>query len=79
MSVIQTIKMQKKNFKKGRLDYYKPDQVPVFFGHYWMKGKLELQKPNVCCLDYSVAKGGVLVAYRWNGEQELNEGGLVYV
>lgn len=79
MSVIQTIKMQKKDFKKGRLDFYKPKEVPVFFGHYWMKGKPELQKSNVCCLDFSVAKGGHLVAYRWNGEQQLNKTGFVYV
>jgi hypothetical protein len=31
------------------------------------------------CLDYSVAKGGELIAYRWNGEQELTPAGLVRV
>jgi len=25
---------------------------------------------NVCCLDYSVAKGGQLVAYRFDGEEK---------
>lgn len=54
-------------------NYYKPNEKPVFFGHYWLTGKPELQKPNVCCLDYSVGKGGELVAYRWDGTQELNE------
>lgn len=47
-------------------------EKPVFFGHYWLKGEPELQAKNVCCLDYSVAKGGALVAYRLNcGEKEL--------
>lgn len=51
---------------------YGPEQPPVFFGHYWMKGDLRLQAPNICCLDYSVAKQGRLCAYRWDGEQVLN-------
>ncbi len=36
----------------------------VFFGHYWLKGLPTLENKNSICLDYSVAKGGVLVAYR---------------
>ena len=27
---------------------------------------------NVACLDYSVAKGGMLCAYRWDGESEID-------
>ena len=46
---------------------------PVFIGHYWMSGKPELQSPKVACVDYSAAKDGPLVAYRWDGEQELDE------
>jgi hypothetical protein len=47
---------------------------PVFVGHYW----LSAQRPtvlaqNVACLDYSVAKGGFLCAYRWNGENRLQD------
>jgi hypothetical protein len=53
-------------------------EKPVFFGHYWMKGKPLLQKPNVCCVDYSVAKGGSLVAYRMDNEP-LNEKNFVVV
>jgi hypothetical protein len=37
---------------------------PVFFGHYWLKGIPRIENPNAVCLDYSVAKGGVLVACR---------------
>jgi hypothetical protein len=37
----------------------------IFFGHYWLDAeKPEWQASNVCCLDYSVAKDGMLVAYR---------------
>lgn len=45
---------------------------PVFFGHYWMTGKPRLQSPLMACVDYSAAKGGPLVAYRWRGEPVLN-------
>ena len=47
---------------------------PTFVGHYWLNPSLAL-KPmtsRVACLDYSVAKGGPLVAYRFDGEQELS-------
>jgi len=46
--------------------------VPVFIGHYWMSGIPELQSPRVACVDYSAAKDGPLVAYRWDGEVELD-------
>ncbi|MEI6945550.1 metallophosphoesterase [Paraflavisolibacter sp. H34] len=52
---------------------YPADAPPVFFGHYWLSGPSPLlQAPNVACLDYSIAKGGQLVAYRWYGEQQLD-------
>jgi len=38
-----------------------------------------LQAENVCCLDYSVAKKGKLVAYRWSGAQQLGEADFLYV
>jgi hypothetical protein len=38
---------------------------PVFFGHYWMTGQPALQSAMAVCVDYSAAKGGPLVAYRW--------------
>ena len=53
------------------LDFYQDTDKPVFFGHYWLKGKPLLYKDNICCLDYSVAKGGKLVAYRQNGKINL--------
>jgi hypothetical protein len=59
--------------------HYTPDEKPVFFGHYWLNGQPSLFRENVCCLDYSVAKGGKLVAYRFEGEKELRSEGLVFV
>lgn len=60
-------------------DYYKSDERPVFFGHYWLRGDPSLLRPNVCCLDFSVAKGGVLAAYRFDGEQQLDTRKMVWV
>ncbi len=61
------------------LDFYTGDDKKVFFGHYWLKGEPSLYKANICCLDYSVAKGGKLVAYRLNGEKNLESKNLMYV
>lgn len=47
------------------------DDRPVFFGHYWLTGTPRPFTPRVACLDYSVANGGVLCAYRFDGEREL--------
>ena len=46
--------------------------APILFGHHWFSGPLELETPKVACLDWSAAKGGPLVAYRWDGEAELD-------
>lgn len=48
------------------------DGPPVFVGHYWMSGTPALQTAKVACLDYSAAKAGPLVAYRWDGEEDLD-------
>ena len=46
---------------------------PVLFGHYWWrKESAETINPLATCLDYSVAKDGVLRAYRWDGETEID-------
>ena len=59
-------------------DYYQ-DATPVFFGHYWLRGTPQLMQPHAVCLDYSVAKEGQLVGYRWDGEQVLSPERLVWV
>ena len=52
---------------------YPATDPPVFVGHYWMPSKSpEPLAPNVTCVDYSVAKDGLLVAYRFNGESTLD-------
>ncbi|TWU66674.1 MULTISPECIES: metallophosphoesterase [Crateriforma] len=53
-------------------DGYRPDAPPVFVGHYWLTGTPTPLASNVVCTDYSVAKGGKLVAYRWDGESVLS-------
>lgn len=49
--------------------YYEGNEKPVFFGHYWLRGTPDPITDNVACLDYSVARGGELVAYRYSREQ----------
>lgn len=66
------------NDKQNQIPYYSPVEKPVFFGHYWLKGIPQLITSNVCCLDYSVAKGGYLTAYRFNGEKVLSASNLWY-
>lgn len=63
----------------GDRPHYSPDDLPVFFGHYWLKHEPMLQRANVCCLDYNVAKEGKLIAYRYNGERAPNAAKLVCV
>jgi hypothetical protein len=50
-----------------------PDR-PTFIGHYWLppNDPRAPLSPRVVCVDYSVARGGPLVAYRFDGEAELS-------
>ena len=59
--------------------FYTQENKPVFFGHYWLKGNPILYRNNICCLDYSVANNGNLVAYRFDGEEKLSNSKLVFV
>jgi hypothetical protein len=52
---------------------------PVLFGHYWFTGKPEVISPRFACLDYSAARDGPLVAYRWDGEPELRSEKMAWV
>ncbi|MGH8428329.1 MAG: metallophosphoesterase [Gammaproteobacteria bacterium] len=59
---------------------YPADAPPVFIGHYWLDGEPEPQAENVVCVDYSAAKRDKkLVAYRWDGEQQLTKEHFVSV
>lgn len=58
---------------------YPADAKPVFVGHYWLSGpQPELLRSNVACVDWSVAKGGFLCCYRWDGEQQLDPAKFVW-
>ena len=52
---------------------------PVLFGHYWFSGTPQVISSKFACLDYSVAKGGPLVAYRFDGEAVLSSEKLAWV
>lgn len=47
--------------------------APVFVGHYWMTGSPVRLSRKVACVDWSAGNGGPLVAYRWDGEYEIDE------
>ncbi|PWU11712.1 MAG: hypothetical protein C5B47_00535 [Verrucomicrobia bacterium] len=52
----------------------------TFFGHYGFPKPASPLLPNLACLDFGVAKGGRLGAYRWSfGEKTLSEKGFVLV
>lgn len=48
---------------------YPDNAPPVFFGHYWFTGQPHVVSSNTVCLDYSAARAGQLVAYRFNPMQ----------
>lgn len=52
---------------------------PVLFGHYWFTGTPKVISPRFACLDYSAARDGPLVAYRWDGEAQLSSEKLMWV
>jgi len=64
-----------------RPEPYPADAPPVFFGHYWLDPSQVAApvKQNIACLDYSVAKGGPLTAYRFDGEAVLEDDRFVQV
>ena len=58
---------------------YSNSAPPCFIGHYQLTGEPKPLAKNITSVDYSVsAKGGKLVAYRWDGEQKLDESKYVY-
>jgi len=59
--------------EKKRLVSYGADEIPVFVGHYWLKGTPAPVRGNVGCLDYSAVKNGKLVAYRMDTEKQLDQ------
>lgn len=52
--------------------------APVFVGHHWFQGHPKIESKKLACLDWSAAKDGPLVAYRWDGESELGNDKLIW-
>ncbi|WP_198651726.1 metallophosphoesterase [Salinicola sp. RZ23] len=65
--------------ERDRLTWYPESAPPLFVGHYWCKGVPALPRANIACLDYSAVKYGRLVAYRWDGERQLDADRFVWV
>lgn len=59
-------------------DIYPATAPPVFVGHYWLPPQKPHPFGNVVCLDYSVAKGGFLCAYRWNRGESLDTSRFIF-
>lgn len=59
------------------LEAYGSIRKPTFIGHYWLDGEPSPLTDWLACLDYSIAKAGHLVAYRFSGEMCLNRSGFV--
>ncbi len=64
---------------REQMVYYDKSQPPLFIGHYWLKGRPRPLAPNLACLDYSAVKYGRLVAYRMDGEAQLQPDKFVWV
>jgi hypothetical protein len=55
------------------IDAYSTTEPPVFFGHYWLNpSAFGLLSDNICCLDFSVAKGGNVGGYSFDGRSLKN-------
>jgi hypothetical protein len=53
--------------------------APVLIGHHWFTGEPRTESAKLACLDWSAGKGGPLVAYRWDGEQQLSNAKLAWL
>jgi len=54
MSVLKIDELGNIPFQAKDSNFYSPDDKPVFFGHYWLKGIPNLFQGNVCCLIRSI-------------------------
>lgn len=64
---------------RSQMVYYDAQQPPLFVGHYWLTGSPKPIANNLACLDYSAVKYGRLVAYRMDGEAQLQRDKFVWV
>ena len=57
------------------LSHLYTDEVPLFYGHYWREWEpvhRQAWTTYTACVDFSAARDGTLVGYRWNGEPEIH-------
>jgi hypothetical protein len=47
----------------NKIDLYPKNEIPVFFGHYWMSYPPKIESQNALCLDYSAGTTGPLISY----------------
>jgi len=64
---------------RANMVYYDQQQPPLFVGHYWLAGRPQPIASNLACLDYSAVKYGRLVAYRMDGEAQLQKDKFAWV
>lgn len=62
---------------ESRIGY--PDFKPVFIGHYSILGQPTVLSKKVACVDYYNKENNPMVAYRWDGETELQDSKFVMV
>lgn len=53
----------------NNIPYYNENEKLVIIGHYWLKGLPKKLSNNVVCVDYSIAKGGLLTAYSSDSDE----------
>jgi hypothetical protein len=63
--------------KARRLGPPAPHEPPVFFGHFGFSECPGLLGDNLACVDFQGKNADRIGAYRWSGEQKLNERNLV--
>lgn len=56
---------------------YSTHAVPLFFGHYALDGEPDTLVSNVCCVDFSAAYQGPLVAYRLRPNDTMHKDNFV--
>lgn len=65
-----------KELVQYRKPYLAQDPI-VFFGHYCLKQCCGIITDNLCCVDACVTRTGKLLAYRWDGEEKLDNSNFI--
>lgn len=72
----QEVQLQGMPWPQG-LELSPIEGAPIFVGHHWFSGDPKIESEKLACLDWSAARNGPLVGYRWDGESELSNEKLV--